>query len=640
MRKCLLAFLLFLPGIVLALDFSYEYSNTSLMDYSVCGRLSAQGEVSSVNVTLKAYPNTNLVAGSGMNVTFSEGQKVLSYFVDELGGVLDYCYDAQLTNGIRVDRIPSVLHFPYDSPGFDEFLVFGNQTDYSSELRETSLNITDGSASTLEAAARIGVWVSSNMDYDLAYSNVTKNSAWIIENRVGVCEEYTNLFISLCRSAGIPARYVSGFVYSNGSFGPHAWAEAWVGEWAGFDTTYAEFGALDSSHIPFFYSLEHESIVEVNYLSRNADISSSKPVFTIGFANVLSDAVHLDSTFVLSKEEVNEDDYFYGTLSVMNDEPHYLLVSFDVVRSCMSEGAGCKPGTEIIVVEDNPSFIIVPPESTASKSIVFRTPHYNLTDFQYVSGSVGVKGVLIGSKTAGLKIMNSAERTSLDEALLDASKTEHLSSVRITSFDLPNLSYGGVVEASYSVKNLGDEPIDMILNFVSSSIESESTELNNVLSGEERSGKVFLNVLNESYGLKTVRFIVTSGNRKVESARTINVALKPDLNFFLPESVDLREERGLEFSAVNLNRVNVNSVTVTLLWGEEPVIHYFNPGEGNFSSVLDLGFVSEGDSSLSANIVFEDSFGTNFYENIIVRVHKPRFHWFYVFKLWISNLFK
>ncbi|HEX2828336.1 MAG TPA: transglutaminase family protein [Burkholderiales bacterium] len=58
----------------------------------------------------------------------------------------------------------------------------------------------------------------------------------------GVCQDHAHVFIACCRYLGIPARYVSGYIYSAGhvesAVASHAWAEAWVVDrWRSFDIT-------------------------------------------------------------------------------------------------------------------------------------------------------------------------------------------------------------------------------------------------------------------------------------------------------------------------------------------------------------------------------------------------------------------
>ena len=58
----------------------------------------------------------------------------------------------------------------------------------------------------------------------------------------GVCQDHAHVFIGCCRHLGVPARYVSGYIYSAGhaeaAVASHAWAEAWVVDrWRSFDIT-------------------------------------------------------------------------------------------------------------------------------------------------------------------------------------------------------------------------------------------------------------------------------------------------------------------------------------------------------------------------------------------------------------------
>ena len=53
----------------------------------------------------------------------------------------------------------------------------------------------------------------------------------------GVCQDHTHVFVACCRRLGVPARYVSGYLFSEGAqVASHAWAEAWVVDrWRSFD---------------------------------------------------------------------------------------------------------------------------------------------------------------------------------------------------------------------------------------------------------------------------------------------------------------------------------------------------------------------------------------------------------------------
>lgn len=68
------------------------------------------------------------------------------------------------------------------------------------------------------------------------------------KSSTGVCQDFAHAMLALCRSAGIPARYVSGYIHSSpdgnegslvGAEASHAWLEAFLpgSGWVGYDPT-------------------------------------------------------------------------------------------------------------------------------------------------------------------------------------------------------------------------------------------------------------------------------------------------------------------------------------------------------------------------------------------------------------------
>jgi transglutaminase-like putative cysteine protease len=43
----------------------------------------------------------------------------------------------------------------------------------------------------------------------------------------GVCQDFAHVFLGACRGMGLPARYVSGYVYQPGEVATHAWCQVW-----------------------------------------------------------------------------------------------------------------------------------------------------------------------------------------------------------------------------------------------------------------------------------------------------------------------------------------------------------------------------------------------------------------------------
>jgi transglutaminase-like putative cysteine protease len=78
------------------------------------------------------------------------------------------------------------------------------------------------------------------MPYRPGTTSVTDSAANAFTAGQGVCQDHTHVFLACCRSLNIPARYVSGYLYSEDSehVATHAWAEAWLDErWHSFDVT-------------------------------------------------------------------------------------------------------------------------------------------------------------------------------------------------------------------------------------------------------------------------------------------------------------------------------------------------------------------------------------------------------------------
>ncbi len=123
----------------------------------------------------------------------------------------------------------------------------------------------------------------------------------------GVCQDFAHLMISVCRAAGIPARYVSGYIETDPVVGPdgepldtaligatasHAWLEIFTpqGLWVGFDPTndclegerHVQIGiGRDYADVPpmkgIFQGSNAQSLSVQVRVTRNADTTAPVP---------------------------------------------------------------------------------------------------------------------------------------------------------------------------------------------------------------------------------------------------------------------------------------------------------------------------------------------------------------------------
>lgn len=123
-------------------------------------------------------------------------------------------------------------------------------------LRETELTAADprimnlvdhardGSDGTeLDRAHRLNMLVNHTMGFDEGVTTVTTTAAEALAHGHGVCQDLAHVLIAAARADGLPARYVSGYQFSDGrardQHASHAWVEIFVGGlgWVSFDPT-------------------------------------------------------------------------------------------------------------------------------------------------------------------------------------------------------------------------------------------------------------------------------------------------------------------------------------------------------------------------------------------------------------------
>jgi transglutaminase-like putative cysteine protease len=82
------------------------------------------------------------------------------------------------------------------------------------------------------------------VQYEKGATDVHESAIKAFARGKGVCQDHAHVFIACCRTAGIPARYVSGYLYTgkDGEVASHAWVDVWLGRdqggWMSVDVTH------------------------------------------------------------------------------------------------------------------------------------------------------------------------------------------------------------------------------------------------------------------------------------------------------------------------------------------------------------------------------------------------------------------
>lgn len=132
------------------------------------------------------------------------------------------------------------------------------------EIHTLASSIAKGEDDLYRVVFKASKWVSENVQtyFDNSTISTSQKASWVLENRKGVCDEKTNLFIGLLRSLGIPSKFVIGFAgvkYNDRiNFKPHGWAEVYFPSagWIPFDIAYDQLGFIDASHLKLTESVD------------------------------------------------------------------------------------------------------------------------------------------------------------------------------------------------------------------------------------------------------------------------------------------------------------------------------------------------------------------------------------------------
>lgn len=119
-----------------------------------------------------------------------------------------------------------------------------------SEIKEISKDLTKEKNSSFEVIKSFNNWTNNYLEYQILGRNDLKIDE-ILSQKRGSCEEFTWLYASLARSAGIPTKVVAGWVEQNGNLDAHLWAESYVpgNGWIYVEPSNQEFKVMGTPHL-------------------------------------------------------------------------------------------------------------------------------------------------------------------------------------------------------------------------------------------------------------------------------------------------------------------------------------------------------------------------------------------------------
>lgn len=114
----------------------------------------------------------------------------------------------------------------------------------SDRLGLMAREITAGLLPGYDQVAAIEAWLRSRIRHEPGNNRLPLSATEVDLRKSGNCRDLAHLGIALCRSLGIPARMVMGYLHGQQHTDTHAWFETYLaGRWYSFDATQAELRA-------------------------------------------------------------------------------------------------------------------------------------------------------------------------------------------------------------------------------------------------------------------------------------------------------------------------------------------------------------------------------------------------------------
>jgi len=147
--------------------------------------------------------------------------------------------------------------------------------------REAQDALAEGRGDIWNDVRRLGGHIYRTFAYKPKTTGVSTRANDALKLRMGVCQDFAHVHLGLCRSLGIPARYVSGYFF-NTTRRPreieasHAWIEAYVPGygWAAFDPTHDR--VADDRYVKIATGRDYADIRPINGTYRGAPTRSLK----------------------------------------------------------------------------------------------------------------------------------------------------------------------------------------------------------------------------------------------------------------------------------------------------------------------------------------------------------------------------
>lgn len=583
---------------------------------------SSSYSVSRIETKLYFYPFDDFQQEVLEMSTVPETQKTGDYLLYQWEDVeetqLDYSLEAKVRVFDNIQKIKEKIKFPIQNlnPEYLEYTEPGEiiDSDHSSIVQQASM-LAEGEDDLYVVVHKLAVWVKENVDYNLNTVTIeaSQKASWVLANRQGVCDEMASLFMAMCRSLGIPTKFVSGISYSNDPifedpWQAHGWAEVYFPDygWVPIDVTFDEFGYVDPTHIKLFESIDATgATTKFEWSGRNAELEVAQLDIDVGILKIGEDRGRdVDLKVEMVEEEVGFGSYNLAKVEVENLRNYYVAKTLYLVS------------TDEVEIEDERKHVLLKPGEKTSfywimeltddleSRYVYEFPVEIRTEKNYVAETMfeSKKGAILLSEAA------------VEQRLSGMVEEEEKILSKGVSIDCEikedGLGLGEESEVECEIKNLGNvvlRDLEVCLGGVCSKAEIKINEkkiFNGKVKGEEIGEQQYLVRVENNEVSKEVYLDYAVLDRGGVKVKEINA----------PQKADYSDEFVISFVLEKVSFATPKNLKIKLL-------HEGYPNEWELGELVgdkkfeidfagsDLGF---GENDFEVLVEWEDDFGRSY----------------------------
>jgi len=505
-------------------------------------------------------------------------------------------YDASLETTNQHLKVQEKISFPLqpeDIAGLEEYLQPTETIDSNNPaVIAKAAQLAEGEDDLFKVAFKLASWVEENVKYDLNTVTVSasQKASWVLQNKDGVCDEMSSLFVAMARSLGIPARFVSGISYTNSqdvvnvagsNWAGHGWAELYFPGrgWVSFDVTFNQYGYIDVTHIKLRDGFDPtDPAVKYEWISDGVDLKKGKLNLKVEVQKegaIVSEQIQL-------KQEILAHEVGFGSYNLVkgvikNNADYYTATALNLATP-----------KEIEVIGRNRRNILLRPKEVRETFWIIKVPDNLKTQYTYTFPVkiYSEKNISVEDMFTAQEGKNSYSKQEIEELTVQDEEKSYSQKISFDCQYQKEIRPGEEMQVSCSVKNIGNTNLNNLQFCLNRECQTFDLLINQQKNAE-------IQVSGDQVGWQKV--IISAKNDLVEKKASLEYAVidepKVALAAQYPETVTFGEPLNIETSLKKDSFTEPQNLALTIsgagtksVWdlhglGKEENINYTIDGE-------------------------------------------------------------